>query len=282
MTSLESGKFASRDGTRLYGEWTPAKGGARGVCVVLHGYADHAGRYGEVAAELAGLGLSTLCVDYRGHGRADGLRGHCMRFDEFIDDLEVSIQRARAAVPSGPLLLVAHSHGGLVALRGLCDPSRPIKIDGVVLSSPFLGLAMKVAPAKELAGKIASRVYPTLSLPNELDPKVFTHDKTIVAATERDSLCFKVATARWFTEMVTAHEYVKNTVHRLVVPSLWLVAGDDRLVSVEATRNAFGLGGGEKQLKVYDGLYHEIFNELSRAAVFKDMTDWIRKRFLAD
>jgi lysophospholipase len=187
-------------------------------------------------------------------------------------------------VPGGPLLLVAHSHGGLVALRGLTDNAfvnRAPKVDGVVLSSPFLGIALDVNPLKKIAGRIASRVYPGLTMPNEIRTRDLTHDEERLRWTEADDLRHGVATARWFTEAMEAQAFVREHAWRLRQPSLWLVAGADRLVSVEATRRVFGRAGGEKQLRVYDGLYHEVFNERSREQVFADLDAWISKRFLA-
>jgi lysophospholipase len=277
---LESGPFPSRDGTRLYGEWHHPTGTPRGVALVLHGYADHGGRYVEVSQKLAGLGLAALAMDYRGHGRADGKRGHCSSFVEYLDDLDAALARVRAAVPNGPLLLVSHSHGALVALRALCDPTRTPKIDAVALSSPFLGIGMPVPQAKIIAGKIVSRIIPSLALPNGLRVEDFTHDEDIKRATLADNLRHSVATARWFTEASAAQEYVQANVGRLAVPSLWLVGGADPVVSVEATKRAYANAGGDKQIRLYEGYFHEIFNEIGRANVFNDLTQWISSRFL--
>jgi alpha-beta hydrolase superfamily lysophospholipase len=277
---LESGPFPSRDGTRLYGEWHHPTGTPRGAALVVHGYADHGGRYVEVAQKLAGIGLATLAIDYRGHGRADGQRGHCETFVEYLDDLDAAIARVRAAVPTGPLLLVTHSHGGLLALRALTDPARPLKVDGVVLSSPFLGFP-PVPAAKALAGKVASRLYPSLSMPNGLSVDSLTHDEEIKRISSADGLRHDQATARWFTEAEGAQEYVLRFADRLAVPSLWLVANADPIVDVPATKRVYERAGGDKQIKLYEGYFHEIFNEVGRAQVFQDMTRWISSKFLA-
>ena len=277
---LESGPFPSRDGTRLYGEWHHPTGTPRGAALVVHGYADHGGRYVEVAQKLTGLGLAALAIDYRGHGRADGQRGHCQSFVEFLDDLDSAVARVRAAVPNGPLLLVSHSHGGLVSLRALTDLARVPKVDGVVLSSPFLGFP-PVPQVKAVAGKIASKLYPSLSIPNGLSVDGLTHDEDIKRISRADGLRHDVATARWFTEAAAAQEFVLRFADRLAIPSLWLVAAADPIVDVAATRRVFERAGGEKQLKLYEGYFHEIFNEVGRANVFSDLTRWISSKFLA-
>jgi lysophospholipase len=279
---LESGPFPSRDGTRLYGEWHRPSGTPRGVALVVHGYADHGGRYVEVSQKLAGLGLAALAIDYRGHGRADGRRGHCESFVEYLDDLDAALARARHAVPSGPLLLVTHSHGGLVGLRALVDRRRPARVDGIVLSSPFLGIGGASPPQlKMLAGKVASRILPALSMPNGLSVDDLTHDEEIKRVSRADNLRHDVATARWFTEMSTAQEFVLHNAQFLQVPSLWLVGAADPIVSVEATKRVYERAGGDKRIKYYDGYFHEIFNEVGRALVFQDLTQWISSKFLA-
>jgi lysophospholipase len=277
---LESGPFHSRDGTRLYGEWHHPTGTPVGVALVVHGYADHGGRYVEVSQKLAGLGLAALAIDYRGHGRADGPRGHCERFVEYLDDLDAALARARHAVPNGPLLLVTHSHGGLVALRALCDVRRQPKVDGVALSSPFLGVGQNVPHLKRIAGRVVSRILPGLAMANEISVDDLTHDEEIKRVSRADNLRHDVATARWYTEAMAAQEFVLENAQQLSVPSLWLVGAADPIVSVEATKRAYERAGGDKQIKFYDGYFHEIFNEVGRATVFKDLTQWISSKFL--
>jgi lysophospholipase len=281
---LESGPFPSRDGTRLYGEWhlpaAAASATTRGAALVVHGYADHGGRYTEVAQKLAGIGLAALTIDYRGHGRADGQRGHCESFSEYLDDLDAAITRARVATNGGPLLLVTHSHGGLLALRALTDLARPVKVDGVVLSSPFLGFR-PVPRAKAAAGKVASRLYPALSMPNGLSIDDLTHDEQIKRVSAADGLRHDQATARWFTEAEGAQEFVLRFADRLAVPSLWLVANADPIVDVATTKRVYERAGGDKKLELYEGYFHEIFNEVGRARVFQDLTRWISSKFLA-
>jgi lysophospholipase len=278
---LDSGPFFSRDGTRLHGEWHHPTTQARGAAVILHGYDDHGGRYVEVGKRLADLGLAAFAIDYRGHGRADGKRGHCMRFSEYLDDLDAALTRARLAVSRGPLLIVAHSHGSLIGLRALIDPQRAPRVDGVVLSSPFLGIGGEVPAWKQLAGKVTSRALPGLSMPNGLRLENLTHDNEILQITKRDGLRHGVATSRWYTECTEAQAYVLEHAGRLRVPSLWVVGEADPVVDVEATRRAYARAGGDKTMKMYPGYFHEVFNEVGRGTVFADLAGWINSKFLA-
>lgn len=280
---MESGTFRATDGVTLYGRWrAPGTDSPRAGVLIVHGYADHGGRYDEVSRRLAGLGLAVMAMDYRGHGQAGGRRGHCQRFAEFLDDFQDGLARVRNALGGRPLVVLAHSHGALIALRYLCDPERSAAgVAAVVLSSPFLGLALKVPPAKILVSRLASRIIPGLTLQNGIDPATISHDPGVVKERGLDPLCHHVATARWFTEATAAQEFVAANASRLTIPSLWLLAGDDRIADAGTAKHVYAHAGGEKKLHIYDGFFHEVFNESERARVFADLETWISSRFPA-
>ena len=96
----------------------------------------------------------------RGHGQATGPRGHVTRFAEYLDDLDAALARAGALAGDVPRVLVAHSNGSLVALRALADPDRRPDVRCAVVSSPYLGLKLKVPAIKRLAARAASRDLP--------------------------------------------------------------------------------------------------------------------------
>jgi alpha-beta hydrolase superfamily lysophospholipase len=216
-----------------------------------------------------------MTFDYRGHGRAGGRRGHCNRFDEFLGDLDRAIAHAAKELPGQPIAIVAHSHGALISLRALTDPSREPKVCCAVLSSPFLGLALKVSPVKVLAGKIASRIAPTLTLKSEIDAEKISHDPAMIAARRTDTLCHGVATARWFTEATAAQDYVAEHASRVRVPTLWLVAGGDEIADPKASRRVYDRLGGDKTIHVYEGYHHEVFNEVGRKEVLSTLVEWL-------
>jgi alpha-beta hydrolase superfamily lysophospholipase len=147
------------------------------------------------------------------------------------------------------------------------------------MSSPFMAVKVKVSPVKVALARVSSRLVPRLTMANEIDPAILTHDTEMVAARRADRYCHRVATARWFTEMTAAQVFVQEHAGALEVPSLWLVAGDDQLVDAEASKRAFARAGGDKRLVVYDALYHELFLEKERARVFAEVESWLLPRF---
>src|SRR4051812_21099378 len=114
---MSSGPFVAADGARLWAHWhaQPAAASPRGGVLIVHGYADHGGRYVELGERLVARGYATMAFDYRGHGRAGGKRGHCLRFADFLGDLDGAIAQLRGAIgDDAPLWIYSHSHGGLV------------------------------------------------------------------------------------------------------------------------------------------------------------------------
>ncbi len=272
--------FTSKDGTTLFATLYPtACPSPKANALIVHGYADHGGRYEEVARVLNAAGLNALCVDLRGHGRSDGDRGLIKKFDQYLEDVEAALAQLVEHCGDRDVLLVGHSNGGLIALRMLADPFRcPKSIKAAVLSSPFLALQVK-APAKVLFAKLASVLLPKLALPNEIDSADLSHDKEKVREHEHDTLCHDVASARWFTEATSAQQWVEEFAHRIAVPTLWVVAGTDKLADPAQTRKVHLRLSSESSFHEFPDMYHEVFNEVERANVFKLITDFCNQKF---
>ena len=277
-------RFASADGTALYGEWFAPAGAPRAAALVVHGYAEHCGRYREVANVLVGSGLAVFTYDMRGHGRASGQRGHILAVDEYLDDLDAALTELedRLAPLGGeklPLFLVAHSNGALIALRALTGPSRVHgRTHAMVISSPFLGLRLDVPPAKRAIGRLASRLMPTMSLANNLRVENLTSDPQKQAERQIDTLCHAVAGARWFVASERAQHHVLANATRVRVPTLWLVAGDDAIANPAMARAVYARLGTEGEWHLLEGYQHEVLNERDRARPFDLMRDFIDRQ----
>ena len=197
---VESGPVTDRavPGPKLYAHTVMPKKDLTAMVGIVHGYADHGGRYLHVMEKWAARGIGSIAIDMRGHGRADGARGYCSRFDEFLDDASELARKIDDRAKGVPTFLMGHSFGGLVAAMSVIENPRTWR--GVILSNPFFGLALKVPPLKVFAGKIASRIVPKLGIPSGLSGKDLTHDPAQAKAYDEDPLGFPNATARWFTE----------------------------------------------------------------------------------
>ncbi len=269
MKSPTIGSISTSDGA-LYSEaFVPPD--PRGAILITHGYAEHCGRYREVANVLHDAGWAVLTYDVRGHGQSPGPRGYIDRFTTYISDLEAAQKQARALTTHGPLVLLGHSNGGLITLAALVAGT---KADAAVISSPFLALKLTVSPFKRLLGKIASRLHPKLTLPAPLDVKALTSDPAKQQARRDDTLCFDIATARWFTEAAAAQQRVANGITTLATPTLWLIGGADQIANADVSE---GIGKRAPKAVVHRlaGMQHEVFNEAERAGVFATMTQYL-------
>lgn len=274
------GFFASRDGLQLYHEIWPAAAPVRGLILFVHGFGEHCGRYGWPIEHLGARGFDAVAFDTRGHGQAAGARGHCYHFEEYLGDLDAALALAAQRAGGKPIFLLGHSHGGLVAVRYLLGrPERAQELRGLVLTSPFFGLAMKVPAAKLAAGRLVSRVLPRLAMKTNIPAEHLSHERSVVEGYGTDRWVHGVATARWFTCAMEAQRYCLEHAGELGLPVLLCLAGEDRVASTPHSRALFdALRQKDKKLIVYPGFYHEVMNETGRAQVFADIGAWLEGR----
>ena len=274
--SERTNTYLSPDGlTIFYRQFQALNEKAR--LIISHGLGEHSGRYVNIFNRLVPAGFSTWALDFRGHGRSPGKRGHIDAFDQFVLDLKSLIEQARQSSPANSkLFLLGHSMGGLIALNYTERFSETI--DGVVASSPGLGLTVQVPAVKAFMGKVMSSVWPGLSMGNELDASKISHDPDVVNAYLDDPLVHDRVTARFFTEFMSAMAETNTNVSKINVPILMQVAGDDHLADAQSARSFFErLGVSDKTLHFYDKLYHEVYNETpaEKEAVIDDLEKWL-------
>lgn len=273
----KEGNFAGQGGLRLYWQaWSPDES-ARAVLLVAHGYGEHSGRYGNLVDFFVPRGFAVYAVDHRGHGRSEGQRGHVKRFDELIADLHAFRVRVEEDQRENPIVLVGHSLGGLIAVHYALAHGQGLA--GVVLSSPALGLIG--GPSRPLVwlGRVLSLFAPRVSFRGNVAPELLSHDASVGQAYAADSLVHRSVSARFVTELSRAIRLAHERAAEMRVPLLVLQAGDDRLVDPHAVEDFAGKAGSEvKNLQLYSGFYHEIFNETEKERVFADLAQWIEMR----
>ncbi len=271
--------FASRDGTVLHElVWSADK--PRGRVALVHGYGEHIARYDELGNALAKRGFATRGCDFRGHGQSAGVRGHIDRFDEYLDDLAALLARSSADHGELPLFLVSHSMGALVACEYILRRGSQ-GIVGLVLSSPYFALKLKVSPIKIGVGKLASRLMPKLALPSGLAGKDVARDPALAAAYDTDPLNNKNATARWFTEATAAQAHVAASASELKLPLFMIQGAADHVADPLTSKALFEkFGAADKTLLYLDGQYHEVFNEppAIRQANIDAVASWLEAK----
>jgi alpha-beta hydrolase superfamily lysophospholipase len=257
---MEATFVTSADGTRLrVVRWA---GGDRD-CLVVGGLAEHAGRYPHVAAALQDRGFAVHCVELRGHGKSGGRRSHVYRWSEYVDDVRAGAEGLRPG-----WVFLSHSMGGLVALDALLSGLAPARL---ALSNPLLGLKLVVPPAKAAAGRVLSRLWPTLALGNEVKGEDLSRDPEVGVRYHADPDIYHKVTGRWFTEMLDAQSRVMAGSYG--VPLGFFVSDTDPVNDAAASRKLAARMGSHVQ--EYPGMRHEIFNEVGKEQVLADVAAWL-------
>lgn len=266
--------WTAPDGARLALRRESARGPRRAAIIFLHGFGEHSGRYLHVATWFAERGIAVFALDQRGQGRSPGPRGHVSRFSQFLSDVAALRKLVQAEAP-GPQLLLGHSFGGLVVLRYL--ETAPQGLAGAILSSPFVGIAMRVPRWKASLGRALADLLPSLPVRIGLHYEDLSRDPAVGAAVKTDPLCHQVMSPRAYRETMEAQAALHGERGRIAVPLLFVLAGDDRIVSTPAARDFAAAVDGDVTVRVYDGFFHEVLNDQERGRVFADIEPWLAR-----
>ena len=262
---MDTSFVQSRDGSRI--RIGKAGSGANHV-LVIPGLAEHLGRYAHVAQALVAGGYAVTVLEPRGHGRSDGRRGHVDAWTQYAEDVA-----AAAETIDGPLFLLGHSTGGLIALftalEGLENPIR-----GLALSGPNV-LDTVDAPVKKAAAGVISKLLPRLSMATGLNAEKISRDPEVVQAYKDDPMVYGTVPARFFIEMVSAQQRVTAAAPEGTLPLLLQVGEKDEIVDPAASIELAKQWKTPATIIVYPELYHEIFNEPEQDRVFADLIQWM-------
>jgi alpha-beta hydrolase superfamily lysophospholipase len=255
--------------------WLPAT--PERVLLVVHGFAEHSGRYEHFGTWFAGRGCAVCAYDQQGHGRSQGRRGHVRRYADLLDDLEISLGRVRREHPGLPAILVGHSMGGLAVASFLRE--RQPEVAGAVTSGAALAISEDLARARRPLARALRRIAPRLALNAGIDPHGLSRDPEVVRAYLEDPLIFQKATTSLIVETFDAIERTVDGADEVRVPMLVMHGEDDPICPAEASRHFYEkLTAAGKRLRVYPKLRHEIFNEPEQAEVFRDLLEWVVAR----
>ncbi len=274
MTLTDDNSLRSADGLRLFFRHWPAKETARFVALIAHGMAEHSGRYEELAGILSADGAAVWAIDHRGHGHSEGRRGDFRSFQDYLNDFDLFTEHARAKNPGLPVVLIGHSLGGLIALAYAAQHGE--KLAAVAASAPALELVQKIPALKIRLAEILSRIAPATHLPNGVIPGFLSHDPEVVNEYENDPLVFSVITARAAVALRETLAHSASYAARITIPCLILQGEADPICSAQASQQ-FASHCRQAVYRGYPGLFHEIFNETGRQAVFNELTLWINQ-----
>ncbi|HTX79890.1 MAG TPA: lysophospholipase [Longilinea sp.] len=265
--------WQTSDNLKIFGQiWQPEKD-VRAVIALVHGLGEHCNRYNHLAEFYNQQGIAVISFDLRGHGRSEGQRGHAPSYDAIGDDIQHLLDEAAQRFPDKPIFLYGHSLGGSLVLYFALKRKPAIK--GVIATSPGLETAQPVKGAKLVLGRIMNAIYPTFSMPNDLDRSGLSRDPEVAKAYNADPLVHGVISARLGMELLDNGQYVIAHAAEFPLPLLLMDGSADRLVSPAASAAFAAKAPKTTTFKMWEDHYHELHNEPDKQSVFDYELGWI-------
>jgi alpha-beta hydrolase superfamily lysophospholipase len=288
----EESVVTSSDQQLFTRRWLPDRA-PKAVVVIVHGYAEHSGRYDYVGRWLAERGYAVEAFDLRGHGQSSGPRAVVRSFDEYFTDLEAELADVEQRHPGVPLFLLGHSMGGgvvglyVIRMHPDTDPKllRPLphNFAGILLSGAGIrGRRTLPKPVLWLV-RLLGRFFPGLHL-TKLNAGDVSRDPDVVALYDSDPLNYrKGMPAGTLLSMIKAGLEVNEHLDRFALPLFAFHGSEDVLTDPEGSRQLDEQAvSSDKTLKIYDGLYHEVLNEPEKDEVLTDILHWLDERANAE
>ena len=270
--TTDTGEFAGHGGKIAWRAWQPETA-PRAVVVLVHGVAEHSGRYEYVSTTLTDAGFAVYALDHIGHGLSEGAAANIGSMQGAADNVATLLGLAGAAHPGIPRFLLGHSMGSLVVLH--LATRGPLDVAGVIVSAPPLDIPLG-NPIQRLAAPLLTRLAPNLGV-LALDSSTISRDLDVVRAYDDDPLVFRgKLPARTAVEILQHTALVKQRLGALTAPLL-VLHGTADVIASPSSADLLERDAGSTDVTVlrYPGLYHEVFNEPERAQVLGDVTDWL-------
>jgi acylglycerol lipase len=269
------GWFQGQGNIRLFHRsWVP-DGDTKAVLLIVHGLFEHSGRYAGLADYYTRQGFSVCSFDQRGHGKSDGLRGYVNKFTDFLLDLAAFHRLVRSMFPHQRIFMLGHSVGGTIATAYTSDHQQDLS--GLILSAPTIIPGASVNSFSIISARILSVLLPRMGV-SPIDASAISRDIGIVEAYRHDPLVYhgKIR-ARLGAELVnTMQRVLPLKMGQIDLPVLVMYGTIDRLSNTEGSPLLYkSVKSKDKTLKLYEGFYHEIFNDPEKSRVLTDMGQWL-------
>lgn len=268
-----------KDLTLYYQGWLPDQA-PKAILLIVHGLAEHSGRYKNVVEYFVPKGYAVYGFDQRGHGRSEGARCYIDSFQDLVTDLHIFVTMVRNFHPGLKLFLVGHSIGATLSMAyAVQHPGEP---SGLILSGLVLKPGESITPVMKVMARVLSVLFPKMGI-SAIDASAVSKDRAVVDAYVNDPLVYRgKISARMGAELLNLMEkYLYPRLGELKLPLLIMHGTEDRLANKEGSVMLNKKAASpDKTLKLYDGYYHEIYNEPERNQVFSDVEVWLEKHIL--
>ena len=271
------GEFSASDGLAFYERRWDAEREAAAHLVLVHGYGEHCSRYAHVAAACNAAGITVHTYDQRGFGHSPGKRAYIGRFDLLLADLDAYIEHIRGRFEDKPWFMMGHSMGGMVL--GAYVQTRDLDARGLVFSSPFLAFPDAVPKFLLTLSGVMGSLLPWMPV-GGVDNTGLSRDPAIIEAADKDPLSYHgLVRARTGAQFKYAMARVHAAAPKIALPTYVIQGGEDRLIGPAGARRLFdGIASEDKQFKLYEEGYHELWNDVNKEEVIGGIIEWIQAR----
>ena len=253
--------------------WQPET--VKALVVIVHGMGEHSGRYEHVAQKLTDNNFGVIAFDHFGHGKTTGKRGHNPGFDYVLESVTKLIEKAKEVFGNKPMFLYGHSMGGNTVINYTLRKEH--NLQGTISTSPFLRLAFEPPAWKLSLGKIMQKIAPSITLGNELDANDVSRDPVEVQKYVDDPLVHDKVSPNFSLSFIDAGEWAIDNASSLKTPMLLLHGTGDKIIDYKGTE-AFANNSSKASLKLYEGGYHELQNDLCKEEMLQDVVNWLNSQ----
>lgn len=273
---MDESSFQGVGGLKIFTRtWQPSGAKPRGVVVISHGFNSHSGHYQWTAEQLVADGLAVYALDHRGRGQSDGERYYIQSIADVENDLATFIDIVKAQEPGLPVFLLGHSAGGVISCVYTLD--HQAELAGLICED----FAFEVpAPDFAIAAlKGLAHIFPhahVLKL-NNVD---FSRDPKVVEAMNNDPLIAdEVQPTQTVAELARADDRLRKEFSTITIPVLILHGAADKVTKLSGSQYFYDTTGStDKTLKLYEGHYHDLLNDVDKEVVIADIVAWINQR----
>ncbi|HRK73969.1 MAG TPA: lysophospholipase [Rhodothermales bacterium] len=258
--------------------WHPDSGEAKAALVLVHGLAEHSGRYVPFARDLCEQQIEVFAYDQQGHGKSEGLRAYVDCFDDYVDDLNLVVKRVQARIGPRPLFIMGHSLGGAVVMKYVLDHQTD-RVKGWIFSSASTKVHPNVSPLLQKLAPVIGFLFPKLAT-SPLQAAHISRDEKVVQAYVNDPLNYIGGIrARTGAEILKVAKIFSQRFSEVKAPVLLFHGTADQLTDPLGSQLAYeAISSKDKRLYLWEGLFHETLNEPERADVIEKVVEWILER----
>ncbi|HTG94557.1 MAG TPA: lysophospholipase [Pyrinomonadaceae bacterium] len=272
---MKESTFEGVGGLKIFTRWWQPEGKTRGVVVIVPGFNSHSGQYLWVGEQFAEKGLAAYAIDLRGRGRSEGERFYVEKMEDYTDDVATLVRTAKSRNPSLPVFVLGHSAGGVVSCVYALDHQS--EIDGLICESfafdlPVPGFVLSILKGFDY---IAPHLH-VYTLKNEN----FSRDPLFVDSMNNDPLIEDESEpTQTATVMIDAARRLHREFPFIKLPVLILHGTEDKATNPSGSQFFYdNAGSTDKTLKLYEGHYHDLLNDVDKEVVMADINGWIDAR----